>query len=205
MTNLHPIALYASQKVVSDAAVGADVRGVYGVFFKRTERVLERCGYLDFDQRMPVEAHEGQLLYVGASLDPLRRRVLAHLSGSSQGSSLRMTLGALFAEDLGLDPISDGRRNYYHFGSGEGRLTEWIVENSSVGFYASDDPYGIERQILTDVAVPLNIEYRKRHPFSRYLMGLRAMICSRPSRSPSAVKLSSLRHATPSTVSSINV
>jgi hypothetical protein len=184
MSKLLPVALHPSRSVVDDETIGRDVRGVYGIFFAEEERVLERCGYLDFDDRMPVVVDGAHLLYVGASVDPLRRRVLSHLTGNTKGSSLRMTLGALFADDLDLDPISNPRRNYYEFGFGENRLSDWIIGNTSVGFYASDDPYGAERRILTSVAVPLNIDWRKKHRYSRFLMNLRGVVCGRAARWP---------------------
>ena len=180
MLDFNSVGLHPAQDVVSNSALGAKTRGVYGIFFDRKELLLERSGYLEFDNKLPMEVDDHHLLYIGASIDPLRRRVLTHLTGNSKGSSLRMTLGALLTEELLLDPIAGPSRGYYDFGHGEARLSEWIVRSTRIGFYPSDDPYDLERHILQSVPLPLNIDQRKKHRFSRYLLMLRGYYSARP-------------------------
>jgi hypothetical protein len=182
MLEFDSVPLHPAQDVVSNAALGANTRGVYGIFFDRKALLLERSGYLEFDKTLPIEVDDHDLLYVGASIDPLRRRVLAHLTGNSKASSLRMTLGAILTEELLLDPIAGANRGYYDFGFGEARLSQWIVSTTRIGFYPSDDPYDLERDILRCVPLPLNIDQRKRHRFSRYLLMLRGYYSARPTQ-----------------------
>jgi hypothetical protein len=178
--NIESINPYASGRVLADTAIGASVRGVYAVLFDSDEGVLEKSGYLEFDKSPPIRVHGYDLMYIGASLDPLRRRVLAHLTGNTKGSTLRMTVGMILSTDLNLEPIGNRRHAYYDFGEGEYRLTEWLLTHTRVAFIESDDPFGLEWSILQQVPLPLNISHRKRHGFSKYLLAMRAYYAARP-------------------------
>jgi hypothetical protein len=92
-----------SRQFVSQSHCGAKVRGVYGILFDCGQLLLECSGWLEFDERFPVCMDGFDLLYVGASLDPLRRRVLSHLTGNTRTSSLRMTVGAILSRELELE------------------------------------------------------------------------------------------------------
>jgi hypothetical protein len=154
--------------------------GVYFVFFDAKEMILERSGYYEFDRAKPLVNDGHELLYTGASLDPLRRRVLDHLTGNTKGSSLRMTAGVLMTTELGLDPVAAPNRTYFDFGDGEQRLTDWLLAKTRVATVADDDPYYLEHKVLTSTPMPLNISERRRHPYSKYLMNLRSLFAARP-------------------------
>ena len=91
-----------------------------------------------------------------------------------------MTVGALLASHLHLEPVGDGTRTYFDFGDGERRLTDWLCANTRVAVFPCEQPFVIEKSILRNVAVPFNISDRKRHGFSKYLMNLRAVYAGRP-------------------------
>ena len=122
---------------------------------------------------------------MGATNDSLRRRALQHVVGDSRTSSLRMTVGALLAGDLDLDPVGDGSRTYFNFGDGERRLTQWLCAHTRVAVHPCSQPFAIEKWLLREYAIPLNLSERKRHPFSKYLMALRAVYAG---RSPNAAQ-----------------
>ena len=154
--------------------------GAYFVFFDSGQLLLERSGYLEFDQTFPLSRDGFDLLYVGATADSLRLRAMQHVVGDSRSSSLRMTVGALVADDLNLDPVGDGSRTYFNFGDGERRLTEWLCAHTRVAVHVTDQPFVFEKALLRSLAVPFNISDRKRHPYSKYLMNLRALYAGRP-------------------------
>jgi hypothetical protein len=164
-------------------------RGVYFIFFDSGQLLLERSGYLEFGDDFPFSKDGFDLLYVGATMSHLRRRVLDHLTGNSRSSSLRMTVGALLTLELGLDPVGDGSRTYFHFGDGERRLTNWLVANTRIACVPSVDPFHEEKQILANAPLPFNISERKRHPYSKYLMTLRSYFAGRPNAAARFVDL----------------
>lgn len=163
--------------------------GVYFIFFDSGQLLLERSGYLEFDDAFPISVDGFDLLYVGATMNRLRDRVKDHLTGNSRASSLRMTVGALLTLELRLEPVGDGSRTYFHFGDGERRLTDWLVSNTRVAFAPSANPFGDEKRVLTSVPVPFNISERKRHPYSKYLMTLRSYFAGRPNAAARFVDL----------------
>ena len=84
------------------------------------------------------------LLYVGISpkappangrapnRQNLRTRLRYHMRGNAEGSTLRLTLGCLLAEDLGLCSRRVGSGKRLTFCDGEKRLSEWLAENAFV-------------------------------------------------------------------------
>jgi hypothetical protein len=183
MTHFPTLKPLPAREIVSRSAELLGNPGVYLVLFDPKAQLLERSGYYDFDRSKPLATPDGyQLLYAGASRDPLRRRVLEHLTGNTKGSSLRMTIGALIGNELGLDPVGSRNRTYFDFGDGEQRLTDWMLAHTRVAVVATDDPFPLERAVLATTPVPLNISERRRHPYSKFLMNLRAVLaCRRPS------------------------
>lgn len=198
MINLAKLDLIPAARLWVDGSLIPASPGVYGIFFDSAQLLLERSGYLEFDSAFPLNRDGFDLLYVGATASDLRIRALQHLVGDSRSSSLRMTVGALLAEELALDPVGDGSRTYFSFGDGERRLSEWLAANTRLAFWECDTPFVLEKHLLRTYPVPFNISDRKRHPFSKYLMSIRAFYAGRP-RSvpplarPSAAKLSDYR------------
>ena len=186
LDSLRPVP--AVELVASDGCLPLD-RGVYFIFFDSGQLLLERSGYLEFDDAFPFSKDGFDLLYVGATMNQLRRRVLDHLVGNSRVSSLRMSAGALLTLELGLDPVGDGSRTYFHFGDGERRLTDWLIANTRIAWMASFDPFRDEKDVLASVPVPFNISERKRHAYSKYLMTLRSYFAGRPNAAARFVDL----------------
>jgi hypothetical protein len=180
VANTNIFKLRPSAEVVAERGSTLGAAGVYFVFFDALEGLLHRSGYYHFNPDRPYSQEGYELLYVGASVDPLSRRVLEHLNGNTKGSSLRMTVGALMSSELGLEPVTTPRRTYFDFGSdGEARLTDWMLAHTRVATAASAQPYADERELLTTIPLPFNISERRRHPFSKYLMAQRAVMAGK--------------------------
>jgi hypothetical protein len=180
MIDLNSLHLLPAASIVAAPHQVPPDMGTYFIFFDSGQLLLERSGYLEFDDDFPISIDGFDLLYVGATMSQLRKRVLDHLTGNSRASSLRMTVGAVLALELGLEPIGDGSRTYFHFGDGEQRLTDWLVAHTRVAFVLTDDPFGDEKRAIAAAPVPFNISERKRHPYSKYLMSLRSYFAGRP-------------------------
>ena len=192
MIDIYTLEPVSSATLANNPLLIPDEPGAYAVFFDSGTCFLERSGYLDSDKAFPPALGCFELLYVGATADSLRRRALQHVSGDSRTSSLRMTVGALLAADLDLEPVGDESRSYFNFGDGERRLTNWLCEHARVAVHPCVQPFVLEKALLRQHAIPLNLSERKRHSFSKYLMALRAVYagrpgsthCARPMRSP---------------------
>ena len=102
--------LFTRQQVLVEPALIPPARGVYAWYFR------------DIPPTVPVEdchTRDGlTLLYVGispknaSSLQNLRKRITYHYKGNAEGSTLRLTLGALLTptSDFPLRRVGSGRR-----------------------------------------------------------------------------------------------
>ncbi len=110
------------------------------------------------------------LLYVGiapkappgngrpGSSQTLRSRIRHHYRGNAAGSTLRLTLGCLLAERLGIQLRRVGSGNRLTFADGEHRLSAWMAENAYVTWVELDRPWLVEGQLITLLSVPLNLD-----------------------------------------------
>lgn len=94
-----------------------------------------------------------------ASRSTLRKRLQTHFRGNAEGSTLRKTLGCLLATETGfpLRRVGSGIRQTFT-NPGEQALDDWMAENSFVTWRVCDQPWELEREILSSgVPLPLNI------------------------------------------------
>lgn len=127
------------------------------------------------------------LLYVGISpkappvngrapsRQTIRSRVRYHYRGNAEGSTLRLTLGCLLADELeiGLRRVGSGKR--MTFGrEGEARLTEWMARHARVVWMVADRPWEIEEQLIRSLVLPLNLDQNRHSPFHQELSARRA-------------------------------
>ena len=205
MIDINALKPVSSATLANNPLLISDDPGFYAVFFDSGTCLLEGSGYLDFDQAYPPAVEGFDLLYVGATLDSLRRRALQHVVGDSRSSSLRMTVGALLANDLDLEPVGDGSRTYFNFGDGERRLTSWLCAHTRVAVHPSSQPFVLEKALLREHFIPFNLSERKRHPFSKYLMALRAVYAGRSSNAAhlSGTRLNQARLQPPASSESV--
>jgi hypothetical protein len=89
------------------------------------------------------------LLYVGISPNNersrqhLRKRVVYHLKGNAEGSTLRLTLTH----------------------QGEQWLDAWLDKNAVVCWTEHPEPWLLEHELLGAYSLPLNIQDNRSHPF----------------------------------------
>lgn len=120
---------------------------------------------------------EYPLVYVGiapsrsTSHTTLRSRIKQHLSRNASASTLRLTLGCLLREQLGIHLIQVGRR--LHFGRGESVLNDWLDANARACWAEHATPWKAEADVIAALDLPLNLEHNSGHPFSPRLRTLR--------------------------------
>lgn len=94
----------------------------------------------------PISNPAGGAVYIGRSSNLAQREFDTHFAAGKTGfSTLRRSLGAILKQELGLRSRPRGtgtsKTNYtnYRFDdAGEGRLSNWIVENLRVGTHVLD-------------------------------------------------------------------
>ena len=147
--------------------------------------------FLSPPQSIPVEGcltcQDKVQLYVGispkkppangrpASRQTLRQRIRYHYQGNAEGSTLRLTLGCLLAQDLGVElrRVGSGRRRT--FGpEGESRLSGWMAEHAFVTWVTQPAPWELEDHLIEELSLPLNLLGNASHPFYPALTALRA-------------------------------
>lgn len=118
------------------------------------------------------------LLYVGVSPSgppknaasektrTLKRRITIHYKGNAYSSTLRLTLGCLLAETLGitLQRVGSGKCRTFT-NRGEQALDAWMARNAKVTWVPVERPWEIEAEVIGRLWLPLNIMGNERHPF----------------------------------------
>src|SRR5262249_39818045 len=109
------------------------------------------------------------------SKQSLRKRLRSHYRGNAEGSTLRLTLGCLLAEELSLElrRVGSGKRLTF-CASGEAALSQWMDANALVTWIEHPAPWEIDVAAIKSLLLPLNLHSNGHHPFCRSLSGLRA-------------------------------
>ncbi len=141
----------------SDANKSPREKGIYGWYFAPGTLPVPEAQYETTD--------DYELLYVGiapkdaVSKSLLRPRLVRHATGDASRSTLRLTLGVLLADELGLTlGIHQTRRNWGP--DGEDRLTRWMNEQARIAWAVDPAPWVVERELLINATLALNIDGR---------------------------------------------
>lgn len=109
--------------------------GVYGWRFRKLPAEIDTSGCAKRDGLT--------LLYTGISPNKpptngkapstqnIRKRIKTHYTGNAAGSTLRLTLGCLVADEVGIELRRVGSGKRYTFHTGETLLSKWMAENAS--------------------------------------------------------------------------
>ncbi len=176
---LMPARLWSRAEVLGIPCPVPRAPGVYAWYFR------------DIPSRVPTTGcvtHRGlTLLYVGIapraprgngsgpSRQTLRDRIKMHMRGPAEGSTLRISLGCLLAEDLGLQlrRVGGGRRTTFT-AAGERALSAWMERNAFVTWLVSATPWTVEEELIRGLSLPLNLHHNRHHPFRPVLSALRS-------------------------------
>jgi hypothetical protein len=124
------------------------------------------------------------LLYIGIAPRPpakngsvssrtLRTRLRQHYALNAEGSTLRLTLGCLLAQRLGIELRRVGSGKRMTFGAGEQTLSDWMAENAFVTWFEHPAPWEIEGELIRELRPPLNLAENSHHSFHAELSQLR--------------------------------
>jgi hypothetical protein len=175
---IKPEILFNRQDILSRPCPVPSEPGVYAWFFREVPDSvpLEGC----------VKYNGLWLLYIGISpkrpprignpsRQTLRTRIRYHYRGNAEGSTLRLTLGCLLADHLGLElcRVGSGKRMTFTQ-SGENILSNWMADNAFVAWEVHEEPWLYEEELIRTLSLPLNLEGNRSHPFWSELSRLRA-------------------------------
>ena len=138
----------------------------------------------------PREGHH--LLYVGIAprasggggRDPLRTslvpRIRYHYAGRAYASALRMSLGVVLAESLGLslEVHADGERVDWGT-TGETALSGWMQAHLRVSWLEYVRPWEVSDMAFRNLVLPLNLQAQDPTPFQRDLAARQAAMQDR--------------------------
>jgi hypothetical protein len=93
----------------------------------------------------------------------LRVRLRTHYRSNADASTLRLTLGSLLAERLGLQLELTPSGRFVFGREGEARLSEWMAAHAFVAWAVDSDPWVTEDSLLEQYDLPLNLQGNRRH------------------------------------------
>ena len=157
--------LSREQVLAKPSAVPAEA-GVYGWWFDRSMP--------EIDDAQAARRGEWRLLYVGISpkapprngrppsSQNLRTRVTYHYRGNAEGSTLRLTLGALLADELGIQlrRVGSGKRLTFTV-QGEQVLSNWMNDHARVTCQRHPSPWEVESILIARFDLPLNLDQNR--------------------------------------------
>jgi hypothetical protein len=94
-------------------------------------------------------------------------------SSDAEGSTLRLSLGYLLADELGIELRRVGSGNRINFSTGEQRLSDWLAEDARVVWMVCDQPWQLEERLIAELNLPINWDQNKNHAFHSVLSELR--------------------------------
>lgn len=157
--------LTQQQVLARPSAVPAEP-GVYAWWFDRSLPGI--------DDSQAARRNEWRLLYVGISpkapprngrppsSQNLRTRVRYHYRGNAEGSTLRLTLGALLADELGIQlrRVGGGKRLTFTV-PGEDVLSHWMEDHARVTCQRHPSPWELESILIARLDLPLNLDQNR--------------------------------------------
>lgn len=164
---LQPDKLWSRAEVLTPPSPVPALPGVYAWWFREVPSVLASKDCLILDGLT--------LLYVGispkrppitgkSSQQNLRTRIRYHYRGNAEGSTLRLTLGCLLSERLGISLYRVGSGKRMTFCDGEDLLSNWMGRNAFVSWMVTPEPWVTEAQLIASKNLPLNIDQNNLSP-----------------------------------------
>ena len=173
---VRPAKLYPREDLFKDRDHPPSVPGVYGWFFDTLPDLVPTA-----------DCHRvegGTLAYVGISpgkpkpgrspsKQRLRKRLQTHFGNNAYGSTLRLTLGTLLADDLKIRLRRVGSGSRTTFADGEASLSRWMAEHARIVWTEHPAPWEVEEIAIESLSLPLNLKGNKAHPFHPRLTAMR--------------------------------
>ncbi len=99
------------------------------------------------------------------SKQTLRTRIKTHYRGNAAGSTLRLALGCLMSDQLGVELRLVGSGKRLTFVAGEKVLSEWMAENALVSWVLNPEPWVLEHQLISSLDGSFNLDATAHNSF----------------------------------------
>jgi len=167
---LKPDDLVPRIQLIGRSSIVPSSPGIYAWYFSNPpsdEIDLNSCWkwqdkYLLYMGISPVEPPKNG---AAPSKNNLRKRIRSHMSGNASSSTLRMSVGCLISNELGIQLRRIGRTERLYFGQDELILSAWLEQNAFVTWIEITEPWILEQKIVPELYLPLNLRMNKEHPF----------------------------------------
>ncbi|CAN7471617.1 GIY-YIG nuclease family protein [Mesorhizobium sp. LjRoot246] len=182
-----PINLFSRSEILLNPSVVPNSSGLYAWYFRSLPS--------DFSASKCVTKNDCYLLYIGISPEKvtstqnLRKRILTHLRGNAEGSTLRRTLGILLSKKSGfpLRRVGSGNRMTFTH-SGEQWLDDWMDDNAFVCWEEHPEPWRIEKEIFLRTYLPLNLKGNNHNNYYLTLKSFRKTALAQARSEPIALE-----------------
>jgi len=177
----NPRKLISRSQLIKNPKSIDSVSGLYGWYFKNFPVTIPKNDCIQFKGY--------HLLYIGISPDKigkpksrenLNTRIKYHYTGNAYGSTLRLSLGTLLTDEsdfplrrVGSEKPIRSKQRFTFTHLGEQWLDKWMESNAFVYFIEHKEPWNLEKILINEISLPLNIQGNKLHPFSKSLRKIR--------------------------------
>lgn len=173
----NPQRVFSRPEIISKQSPVPKSPGVYAWYFKTIPEIVPTKSCITYGNLT--------LLYVGIapkkpprngrapSKEHLRSRIRYHMLGNAEGSTLRLSLGCILSNELGIQLRRVGSGKRMTFADGECHLSTWLEDNAFIAWVDCETPWIYEEQLIRDVSAPLNLQHNKHHEFHPILTRIR--------------------------------
>jgi hypothetical protein len=186
---LHPEKLISRNNLIGRSSIVPALPGIYAWYFSKSPSPeIDLCScwkqgdkYLLYIGISPVEPRKN-----GAppSKNNLRKRIRTHMSGNASSSTLRLSIGCLLMDDLGLELRRVGNTERLLFSNQESALSSWLDHHAFATWVEHSQPWTVEQEAIGHLYLPLNLDMNEHHPFYPTLSGARRSAKEKARRLP---------------------
>lgn len=179
-----PARVWSRQEVLTRPSPVPRAKGIYAWFFRDYPAIIpaQDC----------VRSNGLTLLYIGIgptrpskdTKQDVQKRLRDHYDNDASRSTLRLSLGVLLEEALGIQLRRVGKSERMQFGAGEALLDHWMAEHAFVTWLLHETPWAVEHHLIRARSLPLNLDQNKRHPFNAVLSEMRSAAKQRANALP---------------------
>ena len=95
----------------------------------------------------------------------MQSRVRYHYTGNEEGSTLRLTLGVLLSDELGIELRRVGSGKRRTFSTGEHALSAWMADHARASCTSHPEPWLLEESLIANLDLPLKLDQNRHHHF----------------------------------------
>ena len=172
-TLLNPPKLWSRSEVLARPCPIPPQQGIYAWYFRSLPPGVP--------ESLSPRFNGNHLLYIGVSpaygnsKNNLRKRIQSHFRGNASSSTLRLTLGCLLSEVLGLRLRATGSTGRLTFADEERILSDWFEKHAFVTWVIHPTPWVIEKDVISKISPLLNLQHNESGAFHSTLSAIRLL------------------------------